>query len=125
MAADPAVAAKEQAAIAAADFQKRAAQVREYYEVNFGTQMREGLTAVARERPADPRAALAQHFQGKRSLGEIANLPKTTDPALRSAAPRHFLNSAAAPAVVPALVHCFHKQPRRAVSELGEEMAKG
>ncbi|CAK0886117.1 unnamed protein product [Prorocentrum cordatum] len=69
----PAKQAREKAAAeAAAHFEARAAEVRAYLDASLGQQVHEGLKEVASQRPAEPRAALAGLFQGKKSLGEIA-----------------------------------------------------
>mmetsp|Transcript_105710 Transcript_105710/g.264676 ORF Transcript_105710/g.264676 Transcript_105710/m.264676 type:complete len:132 (+) Transcript_105710:93-488(+) len=115
---------KEKAALAAQQFDKRAAEVREYYNTFFGQQVREGLQTLASERPADPKGALSKIFLGKKSHGEVGKEPKTVDPALKSAAPRQYLNATIAPALVPAMAQCFREQPRRPISELGEHLSK-
>mmetsp|Transcript_138369 Transcript_138369/g.240807 ORF Transcript_138369/g.240807 Transcript_138369/m.240807 type:complete len:127 (+) Transcript_138369:78-458(+) len=117
---DPEKAAQKQAAEMALRFNEKAAAVREYLDTYYSGPVREGLKTLATERPADPKSALSQVWRGKKSLGEIGKEPKTTDPALRTAAPRQYLQSTVSPALAGGLAKCFLDQPRRPVSELGD-----
>ena len=46
----------------------------------MGRELREKLWALAERRPADPGKLLGQAFAGKKSLGEIASAPQTSEP---------------------------------------------
>mmetsp|Transcript_71262 Transcript_71262/g.154857 ORF Transcript_71262/g.154857 Transcript_71262/m.154857 type:complete len:125 (+) Transcript_71262:75-449(+) len=108
----------------ASELDARAAEMRLYFQNTFGQQLQDTLKAVATERPEDAQMAMAKVFQGKKSLGEVAQDKKTTDVTLRSAAPRQYLHAAVGPLLVPALMRCYREQPRRPVSELGDIIAK-
>lgn len=45
----------------------------------MGRELREKLWALAERRPADPGKLLGQAFAGKKSLGEIASAPQTSE----------------------------------------------
>jgi len=107
----------------AAEFDARAAQVREYLDAFYAPKMKEWLQGLAQERPQDARAALAQVCKGNKTVKEIAKEPKA-EASLRSAAPRQYLNTTITPALTQAMAKCFKEQPRRPITELGEILAE-
>ncbi|CAE7150840.1 unnamed protein product [Symbiodinium necroappetens] len=54
----------------------------------------------------------------------MASAPQTSDPALKSAPPREFLNNTVVPQLASALVEVNNKGSRRVVSDLGEILMK-
>ena len=88
-------------------------------------ELKEKLWALAERRPADATKLLGQAFGGKKSLGEMASAPQTTDPNLKSAPPREFLNNTIVKDLTPALVQVYNKGSRRVVSDLGDMLVKG
>ena len=90
----------------------------------MGRELREKLWALAERRPADAGKLLGQAFAGKKSLGEIASAPQTSDPTLKSAPPREFLTSTVCGDLAPALVRVYNSGSRRVISDLGEMLMK-
>ena len=88
-------------------------------------ELKEKLWALAERRPADATKLLGQAFAGKKSLGEMASAPQTTDPNLKSAPPREFLNNTIVKDLTPALVQVYNKGSRRVVSDMGDMLMKG
>ena len=87
-------------------------------------ELKEKLWALAERRPAEPVKLLGQAFAGKKSLGEMASAPQTSEPNLKSAPPREFLNHTIVQDLAPALVQVYSKQSRRVVSDLGDILMK-
>jgi len=117
-------AAKEEALRMSLEFSARSLEVREYLDSFFGQPMKDALQTLATERPADPKGVLGNVLLGKKSLGQVHSEPKTTDPALRTAAPRQYLDATVSPPLVSGLSRCFMEKPPRPVSHLGEIMTK-
>lgn len=46
-------------------------------------ELKEKLWALAERRPAEPTKLMGQAFAGKKSLGEMASAPQTSDPNLK------------------------------------------
>eukprot|EP00438_Fugacium_kawagutii_P017181 Skav215695 [mRNA] locus=scaffold3538:33758:68487:+ [translate_table: standard] len=69
--------------------------------------LREKLWALAERRPADASKLMGQAFAGKKSLGEMASAPQTSDPNLKSAPPREFLNNTVVNDLAPALAQAM------------------
>eukprot|EP00439_Symbiodinium_sp_Y106_P075018 s573_g14.t1 len=114
----------EASAKMAAEFETQAADMRQYWEQSLGRDLREKLLALAERRPSDPTKLLGQALAGKKSVGEMASAPQTSDPALKSAPPREFLNNTVVPQLASALVEVNNKGSRRVVSDLGEILMK-
>ena len=106
-------------------FDQQASEMRDYWDQNVGRELKEKLWALAERRPADATKLLGQAFAGKKSLGEMASAPQTTDPNLKSAPPREFLNNTIVKDLTPALVQVYNKGSRRVVSDMGDMLMKG
>eukprot|EP00403_Amphidinium_massartii_P010550 CAMPEP_0178426034 /NCGR_PEP_ID=MMETSP0689_2-20121128/29029_1 /TAXON_ID=160604 /ORGANISM="Amphidinium massartii, Strain CS-259" /LENGTH=133 /DNA_ID=CAMNT_0020047713 /DNA_START=52 /DNA_END=453 /DNA_ORIENTATION=- len=115
---------KEQQAALVKEFDAKGAEVREYLNGMLGTQMREALQELAKTRPADPQKVLAEHFNGKKSIGEFEKATRTQEASLLKAAPRGYLQSTVGGDLVPALVSLYTQESRRPVSDLGAMLAK-
>mmetsp|Transcript_100086 Transcript_100086/g.158386 ORF Transcript_100086/g.158386 Transcript_100086/m.158386 type:complete len:129 (+) Transcript_100086:62-448(+) len=114
-------AAREQMAVQMSiEFSQRAVDTRQYLDSFFGQEMKKMLQTLATERPADPKNAAQQVFLGKKSIGEIAKEPKTTEQSLRTAAPRQYLAATVNAPLVAGLARCVHEQPKAPITKLGE-----
>ena len=49
----------------------------------FAEELKEKLWALAERRPAEATKLMGQAFAGKKSLGEMASAPQTSDPNLK------------------------------------------